>query len=326
MRYYQSEKVYVKYKTQLNRQSFFAWLKHKKRGASLRSAQTNVNFYQNKTAGNAHKKLYIISSSLVIFLLIWGGLLIYLPYFKIDDVQINGLGLITRNEAEEILNNYWSKLKKIAPSNNYFLTNTQTIADNFKTKFSLKDIIIRKIFPNKLQITIYEKLSSVIYYDRLNYYLLDVSGTPLKQLSVPTLYISSTSDFLNATGTPLVKTPNINYIKNTYGKNYPIIYFSSTSTIDNIFTTSTFLNKNIISGIINFVNTLAKEGSGIKVNYFEIKNLNTGAKVYSNKPYTIYFEPLNDITEQISKLTLITANNQPKEYINLRYNDRIFWK
>lgn len=298
-------------------------------------------------------------------LLTWIGLLLYLPFFRVNNLSITGLKILTTGELQTAVDGIIDTSKGPFPSNNYFLVNEQTLASALQTKFSLNSVTITKVFPNRLNIAVEEKVSSAIYDNGTNYYLIDQNGSVLKDIGpvisqaaitapsttpsstvtieavvasaptptfTPIIFTSTTApafatltntdtlnlDFGTATLTDL---PINNQIEKQYS-DYPIIIdLSEPAVSDN----QSVLTPQIVAGAIDFYNK-AKAGEHITVSHFLIDDQNAGLLAITNKKWQVKFDPTSDIDDQINNLVTVMRANQPTDYIDVRYGDRVYWK
>ena len=110
-------------------------------------------------------------------------LLTFAQVFRITSIQFEGLQRIkyleARNAVEGVLNYHRFLL---CSGNNYFLLNLSEVEDILKEKFSLNDITIKKVFPNKLVVELEEKISTIIYDNGVEYSYLDIEGRTVEIL------------------------------------------------------------------------------------------------------------------------------------------------
>ncbi len=322
--------------------------------------------YQKKHVSRNWKKI-IIYSLLFILLTAWLILMLYLPYFRIKNVEYKGLKIIEINEISEYVNNEFLK-GVIVPRNNYFLLSAKKIERDLLQKYGVEEIKVTKIFPEKLLIEIKEKISTIIYYNGSNYYLLDRNGEIIKKITLlngiqtevyedediinidtesennqattsmanVVMTSSSTEPFnsrttpgqitiaSSSTSTAVMNTPEWRKLTRDY-EDIPIFWDKSNLSEDG---EKEFILKNeIIEFIIEWDKILKEEGIG-DARYFETENLTSGLALSLDKPWKIYIQPNNSLENQIANLKIILSsrNTSPKEYIDLRFNERVFWK
>ncbi|MFH1536620.1 MAG: FtsQ-type POTRA domain-containing protein [Patescibacteria group bacterium] len=128
---------------------------------------------------------------LIIVLIVVGGGLTFLfatPFFKINEINLNGNNHISSEELNNIINKYKnSKSLLIFPRNNYIFFNEKKlqniITENIQNKFALESISITKKLPNKININISERIPGLIWQSGSQKYLLDITGFPTEEFS-----------------------------------------------------------------------------------------------------------------------------------------------
>ncbi len=284
-----------------------------------------------------------------VLFLTWFSLLVYLPYFKVTNVVFYGLQLIKKDDVNSYVQSTIFKNRALLPGNNYFFLNPRKIEAELEKKFSVSSVTVTKVFPNEIHIELTEKVSTMIYENNKQYFLLDQSGNIIKFLGQETpsgfststennpleqhsaigvaMTPSSTSTVLDASSTlPVapapIKPPNFLKIRNLFG-NLPVL-------LDTSFVSSTAGETNIvpagsIEGALAFEEMIEKRGVAT-VQYFELQDPGAGMAIHTTQPWIIYFQPKNDLESQFSNLKMILQSNRPTQYIDLRYGERVYWK
>jgi hypothetical protein len=125
--------------------------------------------------------------------LTWFGLLVYLPYFRVTKVVYYGLQMIKKDEVNDYVHSTIFKNHAFLPGNNYFFLNSDKIQAELENKFSVSSVTVTKVFPNEINIELQEKVSTMIYENDNQYFLLDQSGSIIKFLGEETPAGFSTS-------------------------------------------------------------------------------------------------------------------------------------
>lgn len=325
--------------------------------------------YQKKQTSRNWKKIFIYSF-LFILLTVWLVLMLYLPYFRIKNVEYKGLKIIEMNEISEYVNNEFLN-GVIVPKNNYFLLNAKSIERDLLQKYGVEEIKVSKIFPQKLLIEIKEKISTIIYYNGNNYYLLDRNGEIIKKINLLNgieTEIYEDEEFIDMnieSENNQEATSTANMMITASSSTEPFSPSTTPGQITNSFSSSTsttvvisapewrklardyedipifwdrnnlseydekeFIIKNeIIVFIIEWDKILKEEGIG-DARFFETDNLASGMALTLDKPWKIFIQPNNSLENQIANLKIILSsrNTNPREYIDLRFNERVFWK
>lgn len=351
MRRFQSINAFNKYRPYQNPwQRFWHFWKKRKTKKMPTVKVTEIG----KFSGNPYKKaekikkrigygskislLFIISSA-------WLGLLMYLPYFQIKRIEYNGLENIHKNELYNYLNTNFFKHNRVIPWKNYFLVNCDKIAKKVEINFPVQRIEVKKYFPDKIEITLKEKISTLIYDNGNNYYLLDSDGDVIKYLTkigmdefkiIQTVVSSTKSTTTNFTASLASSTsstnrvvtssyhvPNFQKIQKQFGK-YPLLYDKRNLNITgNQFNDA--IPSNYVTNILNWNSQLIEKGIARPL-YFIMENIGAGIQIKTEKPWDIYFQPNDDLTTQLNRLKIILKDNKPWQYIDLRYGERVYWK
>lgn len=339
-KYFKSVSSFKNYK-QPEKQRFFSFNKNK--------AQTKyyVTMTGSKLAKQQHNrnernwyKIFIYITALCL-ILVWIGLVIYLPYFQIKRTSINGLNIIKFDEINNYINQTYLEGGKLFPNRNYFLVRPGKIENDLSAKYSLKSIKVTKTFPSVLNIEIEEKITTIIYDNGSGYSLLDKDGTVIKiigEYSAPvnTTTTSSLQTMIDimpsstATTTPIeavapAHIPAYEKLTKDNGK-LPIIY--DTREIFIAEKQTGILDPKIISVVITWQDIVAGQGIG-EVKYMKTDNPTAGIRIYMDQPWYLIIDPINLTTEiQIQNLeTLLNSKDvKPMEYIDLRFKDRVYWK
>lgn len=111
------------------------------------------------------------------------GLLLYHPFFRINDISVSGLVRLTEPEFIEGTNavlqgNHYL----IIPRDNYFFLSIEEIEDILTERYILEDISIIANFPSSLSIVIQEKISTIIYDNGETYAYMGLDGKVVEEI------------------------------------------------------------------------------------------------------------------------------------------------
>ena len=164
------------------------------------------------------------------------GFLIFHPYFYINNINIQGLKRIEKQEFLEAVNGAIDYKKfLVLPTESYLILSTNELEEVLKLKFALSSITVKKNFPNALSIFVEEEISTIIYDNGKQYSYLGLDGSIVEILRnvgddewlIETKSVTST----NEEGIEIQElkeisrkhNPPIKNINNNFG-DYPILY------------------------------------------------------------------------------------------------------
>jgi hypothetical protein len=295
------------------------------------------NPYLNKK--NAIKLTKLKIFILIIFFIAWAGLLFFLPYFSVKKVSYEGLNLIETETIDAFVKKNFLEGKLSFIRKNFFIVSSDKIATSLFKEYPLLSATVEKIFPAELRIKVVEKKPAIIYDNEKKYFLLGKEGTAIKFLRdvEPSEYLvlyenkttasstiknaSSTSDYVPAENNR-THIPSFVSVKNRFGK-FPLIYDTRKKSVEN--GQESIFEKDLIEKIIQLTDVLEKEGT-IRANYFVLDEPTAGFKIKTNLAWDILIQPAKDINSQINNLKTILANNRPTEYVDLRFDEKVYWK
>ncbi|MBI5728625.1 MAG: hypothetical protein HY983_00025 [Candidatus Magasanikbacteria bacterium] len=290
------------------------------------------------------RRTHLAPMALLSLLFAWLALVLYLPYFRVTEVTVTGLKIIKPEEINSLVKTKFLVSGRFWPRNNYFLIREALVAEAIQEKFTFNSIAVTKVFPHAITINLEEKVSSAIYDNGSEYWLLDQEGTPVQYLREVTstefeltkaIAPSSTEPTvlgakINASSTPAasstikvsVHIPNFKKIQQEYGK-YPLIY--DTRNIPVTERQGSIIRPAVVQGIIDFFNGL-QQGKIAAIKYMVMSDPTAGVTVITDQPWKILFQPTNAIQPQLENLRIILRDNHPSQYVDVRFGGRIYWK
>lgn len=334
MKHFRSEYAFQKYKPHLNWRQRVARF-FRKRQYIVPTPSDSFGYKTNpfKTQKKSIKKrgLFIV---FLVLLAVWVGCLAYIPYFGINQTTYFGLNNISRDEMDGFIYENFLNKKSWLPSSNYFFVNTEKIREELNKKFAFESVLVTKKFPNQLSVDVKEKTSSIIYDNGRKYFLLDSGGVAIKFLKDVESYeytqklATGTADMLLASSTIILTTTTIEHapdykkINKLFG-NYPIIYDRRAMEVE--IKQTNILPAEHIAAIIAWHKTLAEQGIATP-KFFVLDNLNSGVAIETEKIWNVFFQPKNNNDAQIVALKEILPTIKPREYIDLRFGEKVYWK
>lgn len=300
------------------------------------SAEFDFRQYKIPIQKKESRKYPLIFFLFLFFLLLWTGLMFYLPYFKITKITYYGLQVIQREEIDSFLKDKFFRGGGILPAGNYFLTSAGKISKALSERYSLQSIEVKKVFPDELLIDVEEKPAALIYDNGREYFLLDNTGTAVKFLGAvaaeenkieiagaASLVLPGTSSTsFTPTSSLVLHTPDYRGAKEKYG-NFPVLFDERSLDIKE--KQNNIIDPKIIAGINIWQERCEKEGIG-PIKYYSLKDPLAGIKAHGQKNLLIYFQPEKDIPIQIENLKIILRDYNPTDHIDLRFGERLYWK
>jgi cell division septal protein FtsQ len=287
-------------------------------------------------------------SVLLVVLLALAALFWYLfwsPYFQITDITINDAAPETQTAIQEILQNRLEKRRLVFfPQNSIFLYDTAAIEDEIRQQFYLDSLEIRKKLPHSLTINLRERQTTAILYITKDFFTLDSSGFLIRKLTkserltlqdlpeeigtVATSELGAEAIDISEINNAASSEPTPEEIKNNSNHMPFIIEWDET-------------NKNpqpgdeiIPSQVLNLILQAHEQlpnttGSGLRWFSFEPTADTIEAVLKDN--WKIFFSTIIPFTIQNERLALvlkekIAERKAELEYIDLRYNERIFFR
>jgi len=259
-------------------------------------------FFQNKiTSGISRKglktksKLTIFAIFIIILIFIW--LLFFSTLFKIQTIEVNGIGDNKVIEIKSIALNLAEN--RLLVKNNLLLYDKNKLIKKLNEKYFLDNLEISKKLFHTLVIKLQEKKQIAVWREDEQYYYLDDDGNIINQLDP--LYIN--------------------------GSNYPLIENQTLIKIDG---RKANIDKETVDYILILFNEFKEEKFEIE-RFIIDREINTVKMKILSGP-KVYFNTKTSARDQISKLDLIIKDkpgndlNSIGEYIDLRYANNIYIK
>lgn len=267
------------------------------------------------------------------------GVLLYLPYFRIKKITSQGFKNVSQTELETFVQSVIPKKTSIVPKNSFFILNTKDLESKISEKFSFNSVKVKKKFPDGLSIEIEERNSKAVVFTGTNYYLIDETGMITQKIlrminpfdeqssTKTTSSVTLASNIIPTTPTNASSTLNFPNQKEL-GKEYtnlPLIFYQTDKEIMENQKTSRILTPETISSLVQWKELLEKNKI-TSLRYASANNPQIGVELYSNFPWKVLIDPNGNPTTQFESLKAILKNFSPQEYVDVRYEGRVYWK
>ena len=129
-----------------------------------------------KRKKQAKRKVYFLVAAFLFFLILI--FVAFCPYLQIKNVEIKGLfRFSSKSLLEETVNNFITKDFLIVKNRNILFIWNRSLEDYIKEKdFKISEVAIRKIYPDKIVVSIEERFPSGIICSGETCYLFDSNG------------------------------------------------------------------------------------------------------------------------------------------------------
>jgi len=250
-------------------------------------------------------RLVFIEIIIIIVAIIWFAF--FSTVFNINKINIEGLTRISEKEINDIA---WQQTKShrwiLGSQQNIFLFNKKKLIETLNQKYCFVFLDIGKKLPDTLVLNIEEKSYAFIWFESDKYYYVDIDGYIIDEVN------------------PLE-------IKQ---KKYPLIYNekeekNGVKSLDKIEIIN--IEKNYLSSILDLFNEFNGNAYNFAIERFIITDEANTIKMAIYQGPIIYFNSNEDLKKQINKLVVIKNEKLKedfinKEYIDLRYGDRVYYR
>jgi len=287
---------------------------------------------------NWRRQLFIWEAIILIIGLIW--FFCFSTVFNLVVVDTNSTKRISKHDIINIVLEQAEENRfLIASQKNIFLFDIKRLEDLLNNRYLLKDLTIKKELPNKIIINIIEKDYSAIWQEDDDYSYISETGKIINKADI--------ADIVNY---PLIHNIGKNYI-NDNGSESEIERISYIMKLFEKFKDKTLskidndrwfvIQKFILDDMEYTVQMVIKICTNIFIekpllatmmsDIEEESKLNFEQKEECQNGPMIYFNLQEDIEKQVTKLLVLMNeklknNLGEKEYIDLRYGDKVYYK
>ncbi len=278
--------------------------------------EVNVNYRRN-----------IFITIFFILIISIGYVLFYNDYFTLDESTITGITIADKDLFNNKVREYLDGKKYLIFSNsNFFVFDVFELKEMLMRGFSFSDVTVKKVFPDRLDIIVDEYIPVVIYTDTSVYVYQSIDGATVKKLRLVQDGEWSYDKMVVATGTvhlidkedSKIFKPDINGLKAQYGE-FPILVVREY----NIY------NPNYINITVSWEKILTS--IGFKPSYYEV--INDGVDLiirFANQKFYILTSFTNDPALANKALATLLKDKvidiNSLQYLDLRFEDRVYWQ
>jgi len=268
-----------------------SWQQHMPR----RPRRNRSAYYSQDHSSSSKKKIILIIWLILAIFLIQG--IFQIGYLRLKNFVLVNNQDLTQSEVEEFLESKLATSKYFLFKNsNFFLFDPEPVEKELAENFNLDKAVIKKIWPNKLEITVTEKISHFIWSKDDTLYLLDASGALNRQIRARDEKYLIIKDIRSArpTGNQIFSSEEIEIINQLYLE--WIDHVADKETLDMI----------VISDNWNLIELHTKTGFYVKIDAQE------------------------SIKKQMNNLKqILMAGNitgVDVDYIDVRFGDKVYFK
>lgn len=264
------------------------------------------------------------------------GLLLLHPFFEIRTIQIEGNQKIQETDIRDTVLGILSyKRFYLFPQDNFFVVDIDDVHEILRQKFALRSLTITKNFPGTLNISLEEKLSTIIYDNGEQYSLMDANGKISEILRIvddnewrviKKNVTSTNAEGIEVTTDTIISrfhSPNYQKISKEVG-GYPLVYDTRGKPIGK---GEQMLDENTVKEIIEWYETLTTH-SDVPLSYFYLDQEVGDVVIKTTEGWTIKAKLNDSIQEQFQALQYILTQKVERpnlQYIDVRFPGRAFW-
>ncbi|MBI4090445.1 MAG: FtsQ-type POTRA domain-containing protein [Candidatus Komeilibacteria bacterium] len=214
------------------------------------------------------------------------------PLFQLRAVTVSGLEYIPEDSIRPfIASELQLRRFLIFRNDNYFLFAENRFKKNLESNFFVNVISVKKDFPHGLVLSLSERISPFVVQTPENYIELDTSGTAIGAVDAPRERQSVIADERSDRSGPITREylERITAIKKQWEHDLP----------------------------------------GIVIEKFHYTDDTAIIILSTDKGFRVFFDPTEDTAKQLVRLELFLADTslkQPREYVDLRFDESLYIK
>ena len=311
----------------------------------------NKNPYIREDKKSPRFSLIIRTILLLSILALTSFLLLSHSYFRINEVLISGTQRINTADLESAVRGIMDEKKfLLLRRDNFFMVNVEEIKDILLRRFPIKELVLTKTFPNSMSLALEEKISTLIYDNTRQYAYVDSGGSVIEILKnveesewlsveAPQDISSNSQEATSSTlsvggeaipvptqsGIQKTHKPKVKDIRSQFG-DYPILVQQETEDLKK---GDQKLPSEIAQSVISLFDLFNKK-SATPIDYFELNVLREELTGRTGEGWYILFDSSRDLGAQFEILLSILDDSRIQdsilEYVDLRFEGRIYWK
>lgn len=277
----------------------------KKSNIDYKTKKYSNPFFGNRRKRHSRLSAFFLRGRVIIFSIfaLTAGIIWFFFFssvFSIKLIDIRGAGRVSAADMEAEI---WKQADKrwmiLGSQRNIFLFDGEELAAGLRNGYYPANLSVKKKFPATIIVNLEEKDCVVIWREGENDYCLDAAGGTIFSASLSTI---------PETDCPLIR-------------NFGDISAPPAPKTDS----------NIISYAVKLREELKDDKYGFKLEYFIVDNELNSLKVAIAKGPKIYFNTKEDAGGQLARLVVLKEKTlkddfMKKEYIDLRYGDKVYYK
>lgn len=269
-------------------------------------------FFRRK---NKTKKRRVFSWLLLLVIL---AIIIYWLFFSqffiIKNIEVSGNKNIAAAEIINITNEQLPKRRFLLfKQNNIFILNKSQLAEKILAQYILEKIKIKRQFPDKIKIELFEKLSSIVWLTGGAAYYVDLAGTVTGRVTDQQI--------------DQAQVGTIDILRHKIiSQNLPLVYDTENR---GVVVGQKVGSQKIIDFIVNLITNLPKR-INFEIAYYDFNTQSREVAAVTNEGWQAKFGLDSNLDAQLDNLALLLQekikNPRELDYIDLRFGERVFYK
>ena len=263
------------------------------------------------------------------------GIFLYHPFFRISQITVSGLERINQQaflSATEGIIDY--KVLFFLPKSSFSMVDEKEVGMLLSQKFPIAHITVTKDFPDKLNIVVEEKISSIIYDNGETYSFLGLDGTVVEHIRNvgedewfgPSVSPESPSSTEPGMVEPKKHRIDAMRVHKEMGK-YPILYDEfSRAVVEKHEDRAVVISPQSVVNIITWFERLDQDLE-VSVAYFRLQKDRRNMEMVTKDNRVILIRIDGSTEEQLKDLVLVYNKklSQSVSFIDVRQKDKVYF-